>query len=1047
MRKQFVVLAMIFIALLTIPTANAFLDIITYDKEDKEYVISTWLGIDEQVRLKLISNTDYCDFDCKAEIQVIPDLDLTITNDNNFLWEFVNYDKLLMYDAFWLEDEVYKETVEEKIKKCTPYRTPNKNKTGTDGYGETCIVTTKEIEVDKTRQVQSKYYGKKLIKDKTYILILEGEKEYYTDVEWILTFNGYKLDEWAWWSGACLNRREYNVSITDDYFGTGDLINATFNITFDITNDFADYKGPHDFHAIFNNTEIHGFNSTPFDTTATSVWFNAWMDSTQSYNLSIYYNCRDTTPALNKSSAVFQPQTRFNFTSSNGTACRLKHNFDGDLGDICSKNDSTGNEVWGEQSWYYGGHNLTNETGGRSGNSYLADTGDFINVTLSGLPNITSQRIISFWVRTDNTAETVGFFNFNSINAEYLALSANTYSFLGCSDTGKGWEGPRVNDGQWQHLIVYYDVTDPEFRTCRIYYNGNQTLDGNWTPPTSNGAERNVIGRVDEMDDRTLGGEIDEFIIVDGLKLNNDTADLWYKGMFNLSTDALVRGSEEALITQNHLGFTNFTSEIVPETFNVNVTYENDTVNISTQLFYNNSYYDATQVGTGNIINFTASLTTPEIPDGLTTYNYSFVWVYTLTTETTTTYKNSSTYNQTVYSLYLDNCTEYDYQIFNFTYKDEENRSQIEMEHPTTFKALFQIGQVPHSYKNFSFNWYANITSYGVCISNYSSTSYIDAAIELYDADLYKPRTYYLLNESVANTTVKNISLFMINDTLAADPIKKIYVWDESGNGIEDVYVKIKKYYPEDNTWEIIAVGKTDSNGIIQVWLKDDEKYEFEFWQNYQLTDIKERNVFETDIYFKLLPPKEYAIYGLVQGINFSLSFNNVTNITTISYNFNEELNKTFNNTCLKVTKKSALLGDTAICYDCNESKLSGILECDTSTDTGSYIAYASVSFKTIDDKGNVIKMRKFPLNTLSFGKTLTGAWEHFSTEGVFAAIAIISVFVMIGLVAPHIALILGLVGFTFAAIMGLIHLTYAVVISIIVVGFILLFKMFPRGM
>ena len=110
------------------------------------------------------------------------------------------------------------------------------------------------------------------------------------------------------------------------------------------------------------------------------------------------------------------------------------------------------------------------------------------------------------------------------------------------------------------------------------------------------------------------------------------------------------------------------------QTFIINVSYDSASYsNIGASLVYNGTSYTGTKGGTGDIVNFTRSIT---IPTPLTNTNYTFYWNISLSNGTQY-YFSSTTKNQTVQSVTVDNCSTNTNVLYNFTIVDEDTQVKI----------------------------------------------------------------------------------------------------------------------------------------------------------------------------------------------------------------------------------------------------------------------------------------------------------------------------------------------------------------------------------
>jgi len=119
--------------------------------------------------------------------------------------------------------------------------------------------------------------------------------------------------------------------------------------------------------------------------------------------------------------------------------------------------------------------------------------------------------------------------------------------------------------------------------------------------------------------------------------------------------------------TENSQTYSSETAEGNIETFNINFSYDsNEYSTVEAKLIYNNTEYTGTKTsGTGNTVVYSADAIVPQIS---TDENKTFYWNILVGT----TYQNSTSNNQTVYELSIDDCSAHSVLILNMSLKDEE---------------------------------------------------------------------------------------------------------------------------------------------------------------------------------------------------------------------------------------------------------------------------------------------------------------------------------------------------------------------------------------
>jgi len=119
--------------------------------------------------------------------------------------------------------------------------------------------------------------------------------------------------------------------------------------------------------------------------------------------------------------------------------------------------------------------------------------------------------------------------------------------------------------------------------------------------------------------------------------------------------------------TENSQTYSSETTEGNIETFEIDFDYDsNEYSTVEAKLIYNNTEYTGTKTsGTGNTVVYSADAIVPQIS---TDENKTFYWNILVGT----TYQNSTSNNQTVYELSIDDCSAHSVLILNMSLKDEE---------------------------------------------------------------------------------------------------------------------------------------------------------------------------------------------------------------------------------------------------------------------------------------------------------------------------------------------------------------------------------------
>lgn len=273
--------------------------------------------------------------------------------------------------------------------------------------------------------------------------------------------------------------------------------------------------------------------------------------------------------------------------------------------------------------------------------------------------------------------------------------------------------------------------------------------------------------------------------------------------------------SWESKILQNSVNYSANTIEGTTEDFTLNLT-KGSSYQVSTiYLNYNGTSYSSTVQVNGDSVLATNSIA---IPDVSTTTNITFYWEILMTDSTEI---NTTSYNQTIVILDIDDCSVYTGQIFDYTLYDEETQVLLNSSNASIEIQINVYDKLrTQSIMNFS-NQYNNSNTATVCLNTplYASTNYsLDSVVKytsnntVVNGSEYDTEYYNILNFTMANSTLpKSIKLYPLksDDTtefqltfrdqyLALDP---------------NIIVYVNRQYVSDNDYKTVEAPLTDSNG------------------------------------------------------------------------------------------------------------------------------------------------------------------------------------------------------------------------------------------
>lgn len=188
---------------------------------------------------------------------------------------------------------------------------------------------------------------------------------------------------------------------------------------------------------------------------------------------------------------------------------------------------------------------------------------------------------------------------------------------------------------------------------------------------------------------------------------------------------------------------------------------------------------------------------------------------------------NTTSINQTIYPLIIDNCTANIIHILNYTIYDEETRETLNVStwNTTSYITIKLSGDVTGAeYEIYNFTTTQNPISICVNTSLGTKNYRLDTEVK-YNADDYVTEYHYLNNHTL-NTSVipKNISLYLLK-TLDSQEFLITYK-DKYLNPIENMFIEIWRQYLDIGKYLLVEVSRTDNDGrTIGHFVLSDEIY------------------------------------------------------------------------------------------------------------------------------------------------------------------------------------------------------------------------------
>lgn len=355
------------------------------------------------------------------------------------------------------------------------------------------------------------------------------------------------------------------------------------------------------------------------------------------------------------------------------------------------------------------------------------------------------------------------------------------------------------------------------------------------------------------------------------------------------------------------------------------------------------------------------NLTIPEVDVNT---NVSFYWSVRL--ESGLVY-NTTSINQTIYNLGIDNCSTYTYQLFNLTMKDETLQNiLVGATDNTSIKVDISISSLLNGeIINFS-NYYNRTNPARVCL-NYAadnSTVMMDAVIEFSSAgrfvEFYNIQDYIITNA----TQSQNISLYNLNSSIGQE--YKVTYKGLDFTPVSNLIIQIQRKYIDEGVFKTIEIPMSGTNGYTIAHLVTNDVV-------YNLIFIKDGVILDTftDVIATCQNPSftncEINLNALVGGVDLfglvtdddfysSLSYNTATR--TISSTFGI-LSGVSGNTTLEVYLLDNF-GNTSVCSD-SLIAAGGTLQCVVPESLGNSTINARIIYANEIRNEGFISMNQLP--------------------------------------------------------------------------------------
>lgn len=869
----------------------------SYDSETETVIINDNFGFGgDLVKVQLIDNTYVCGTECSAiiNITIYSDEDNFLTDlvfeqirgssgISNHEFEFISsYDTIIVND--YTKDCSNREESELLI---VPV------------FCERVLSGTHEEQV----AVWATFDPERKLPIGNYVVKITGNKKWSDTIDWIPTFYGEEIRQWAFWAPVAPTTvwefNEIGTALTvADTLGLNDLtiLDSTLS-SFGIgkLNNALNLTG-NGVRATANNSDEFAFDTGDF---TLAMWVNI---------------------------------------TSGGSADYMK-------------TDSSLATGWG----------VVRETGSKVS---FGTGGLPIGTTVDIAADSTWHRVVFVREGTGSNQFKVYLDNDNQVNATLANnLSYNTGTINLSAPNGDAW----ADDFQfykgyaWTVADVDFDYnggTGREAGNATITINLNSPADAISLLPAPVSFNCSAIGLVniinvtlylDGVVNSTTSGnssiiELSESVSNIGIGTHNWTCTSRAEdNTFDQVTNRTFTISE---FVENSQTFNALTYETSLEAFVINVSFNSSEFPVSTAtLNYNGTGYTGTTSDTGDNKSYSTSLNVPELD---ISKNISFYWAFVLTNATGNNYFNSTINNQSsgiINASILNN--PYTIPFINFTTYDQDTLTQLTSKISNTFG--YGISSI---IQELSYSDQTESTSSFEYAFDPPHLDYIIEGDLLFTKANYVDNNYVLLQQTITNATT-NISIYLLNSSRSASFI--IQLRDSAFDNVAGAIIESQRFYPSTNTWVTVESFKTNIEGkTIGHFVLEDVNYRFLVYVDTVLVLTSTPTLVfceETPCTINLQLPSTtdsaFANFENLDDYTSNLVYDKTTETFTFSYIDAESGTQGGR---LRVVRTSlGVASNVEICDDVDGSG-TGILTCDISSETnGTYIA-SGYSNRTTDE-------------------------------------------------------------------------------------------------
>lgn len=389
-------------------------------------------------------------------------------------------------------------------------------------------------------------------------------------------------------------------------------------------------------------------------------------------------------------------------------------------------------------------------------------------------------------------------------------------------------------------------------------------------------------------------------------------------------------------IFENFQNYSNTTINGATESFILNLNSPSSISSVN--LIYNNTSYNANIDATSNpVYSMSRELI---IPGFSVDTNVSFYWNIILSDATVI---NTSSNNQSVQFIGLDNCSTYTTILYNLTMVDEGTQDILNgTGDNTSIEIDLDIYSLDSSVLVSSINQsFSSQNPVAICTNANltADTSYNLNALIKYQSSSREVEYYNIRNQTLDNSTLnQNITLY---DLLSADSTDfQITFKNANFIALEGALIKVNRQYVSEGTFKTVELPITDSNGQTVVHLvQNDVAYNFIVTKDGQtLGTFNNLIAFCQDATIGLCTITLNAQdtgdvvfdYDTSLELSYNLDYNETTRIISLNYDISDGTTKNVT----MVIDKIDQIGDTNVCSQ-SLSSASGTLSCTVPSSIG----------------------------------------------------------------------------------------------------------------